>query len=60
MVTKASAYDNPQIFFCNDSDTKPADVPNGSFLFEMDTTNSVVNIYLYEEDSTTWVPFSGS
>ena len=57
MVTKVSGFDEPKIVFCTSADTKPEDVPNGSFCFEMDASGGAVKVYVFDEENISWVPF---
>jgi hypothetical protein len=55
MLTYLSGFDEAKVYFCNASDTKPVEAPNGSFLFEMSADS--VAVYLFDEENSTWVPF---
>lgn len=50
MFTKVSAFDEPKECYCLSTDTKPLDVPNGSFCVEMDTGK----LYFYDGENAEW------
>lgn len=50
MFTKVSAFEEPKICFCLSTDTKPTDVPNGSFCVEMDTGKR----YFFDAEFESW------
>ena len=54
MVTKASSYDRPDLFFGISTDTKPSEVSNGSCFVEIDTSK----VYFYNAEGDSWVEWS--
>lgn len=56
MFTKVSAFDEPKLCFCNSTDTKQLDVPNGSFLIEIDTSKR----YFFDAEFKTWEEWNPS
>lgn len=52
MITKVMSGTNPGEFYlvCLSTDSKPTDVPNGTFAIEMDTKK----MYAFDEAGDTW------
>ena len=51
MVTHNTSPGQKNAYYGKSSDTKPGDVPNASFFYEMDTGD----IYMFDEETHTWL-----